>query len=127
MNLCGPEAFGADPINVQWQVVRGDTATMRVEFYDDDGETPFDVSSWTFSASAYDPRSDVIDELTTTAGSGYVDILASSEITSLWGIGYNTIVSELSFDLQAIIDSDTTWTPVKGSIRVLSDVSGSTL
>lgn len=127
MNLCGPEVFGADPVNVQWQVVRGDTATMRVEFYDDDGETAFDVSSWTFSASSYDPRSDVIDELTTTAGAGYVDITASSDITSLWGTGYNAIVSELSFDLQAVIDAETTWTPVKGTIRVLSDVSGSAL
>lgn len=127
MNLCGPESFGADPVNVQWQVVRGDTATMRVEFLDDDGETAFDISGWTFSASSYDPRSDVIDELQVTAGNGYVDITAPTEITSLWGGGYRSVSAELTFDVQAVIDSSTTWTPVIGTIKVLSDVSGSTL
>lgn len=127
MNLCGPESFGADPVNVQWQVVRGDTATMRVEFLDDDGTTPFDVSSWTFSASSYDPKNDVIDELQVVAGTGYVDITAPTDITSLWGTGYRSVSAELTFDVQAVIDSSTTWTPVVGTIKVLSDVSGSTL
>jgi len=127
MNLCGPESFGADPVNVQWQVVRGDTATMRVEFLDDDGTTPFDVSNWTFSASSYDPKNDVIDELQVVAGVGYVDITAPTDITSLWGTGYRSVSAELTFDVQAVIDSSTTWTPVVGTIKVLSDVSGSTL
>lgn len=127
MNLCGPESFGADPVNVQWQVVRGDTATMRVEFLDDDGTTPFDVSQWTFAASSYDPKNDVIDELQVAAGNGYVDITAPSDITSLWGRGYRSVSAELTFDLQAAIDSETTWTPVIGTIKVLSDVSGSLL
>jgi len=127
MNLCGPESFGADPVNVQWQIVRGDTATMRVDFLDDDGTTAFDISAWTFSASSYDPKNDVIDELTVLTGAGYVDITAPSEITSLWGSGYRSVAAELTFDLQAVIDSSTTWTPVVGTIKVLSDVSGSTL
>lgn len=127
MNLCGPESFGADPVNVQWQVVRGDTATMRVEFLDDDGVTPFDVSGWTFSASSYDPKADVIDQLEVVSGSGYVDITAPSETTSLWGTGYRSVSAELTFDVQAVIDSSTTWTPVVGTIKVYSDVSGSTI
>jgi len=127
MNLCGPESFGADPVNVQWQIVRGDSATMRVEFLDDDGKTAFDTSAWTFSASSYDPKADVIDELTVTSGSGYADITAPKEITSLWGAGYRSVSAELTFDLQVVIDPSTTWTPVVGTIKVLSDVSGSTL
>jgi len=37
------------------------------------------------------------------------------------------VSAELTFDVQAVIDSSTTWTPVIGTIKVLSDVSGSTL
>lgn len=126
MNSHGQDIFGADPANVQWQVVRGDTASIRIEFYDDD-ETPFDTSSWTFSASTYEPRSDTIDQLEVTSGNGYVDIVATPETTSLWGAGYLATVAELPFDLQVVIDSETTWTPVRGTIKVLSDVTGNVL
>lgn len=127
MNSCGPDTFGADPAVVKWQVVRGDSATMRVDFLDDDGVTPYDISTWTFKASSYDPRADVIDVLDVTTGSGYVDITATPETTELWGLGYRQVSANLSFDLEVTIDSQTIWTPIIGNITVLSDVSGSAL
>jgi hypothetical protein len=122
--MCGPEIFGADPVRIKWNVVRGDTASLRVEFLDDDEVTYFDISDWTFSASSYDPKGDIIDELTVTPGNGYVDIVAGPDLTQFWGTGYGTQLAELTFDLEVTID-DLVWTPVIGSILVIGDVSGS--
>ena len=126
MTMCGPEVFGADPATIKWQIVRGDTSPLRIEFLEDDEVTFFDTSSWEYKATTYDPQSDTLDELEITAGEGYVDIMAPPSITELWGIGYKTVVTELSFDLQVTID-DTVWTPVIGTISVFGDVTGGSL
>ena len=124
---CGPETFGADPAVLKWNVVRGDTAELRVEFYENDEATPFDTSTWEYAASAYDYKNAITDELEVTAGDGYVTIIAPADITSLWGEGYSRTVAELAFDLQITIDVDTVWTPVIGTISVLGDVTGGSL
>lgn len=124
MTMCGPEIFGADPARIKWNVVRGDTASLRVEFLDNDEVTYFDTSDWEYVASSYDPKGDIIDELTVTPGNGYVDIIAGPDLTQYWGTGYGSALAELNFDLQVTID-DTVWTPVIGNILVIGDVSGS--
>jgi hypothetical protein len=128
MTTCcnGSEHFGANPVSIKWQIVRGDTSPLRVEFYQDDESTYYDTTGWTYASSTYDYRGDVIDELAVTPGNGYVDITASPEITQYWGTGYNSIVAELAFDLQVTIDG-MIWTPVIGTISVLGDVTGGSL
>ena len=125
MSMHGPEVFGADPARIKWQIVRGDTSPLRVEFLQDDEITYFDTSDWTYEATSYDPQSDALDSLEITPGVGYVDIMAPASITELWGTGYKTIVTELTFDLQVVIDSDTVWTPLLGTISVIGDITGS--
>ena len=125
MTMCGPEIFGADPATIKWTVVRGDTSPLRVEFLQDDEITYFDTSDWTYEATSYDPQSDTLDALEVTAGNGYVDILAPASITEQWGFGYKPVVTELTFDLQVTIDSNTIWTPLIGTISVLGDITGS--
>lgn len=124
---CSPEIFGANPAPLKWQVVRGDTSPLRVEFYEKDEITPYDTEGWSFNATAYDFRGDVLDELQISTGSGYVEITAPAEITALWGVGFRPVVAELAFDLQVTIDGDTVWTPVIGTITVLGDVTGGSL
>ena len=124
---CGPEVFGADPVNMQWTVVRGDTATLRIEFYENDESTAYDTTGWQYVASAYDFKGDVTDELEVTPGNGYVEITAPADITEFWGTGFTKTVAELAFDLQVTIDGDTVWTPVIGTIKVLGDVTGGSL
>jgi hypothetical protein len=126
-SCCGPEIFGATPSTIQWNIVRGDTAPLRIEFYETDEVTLYDTTGWEFAASTYDFQGDAIDELDVTAGPGYVEITATPEITSLWGTGFKTVVAELAFDLQVTINNDTVWTPVIGTIRVLGDVTGGSL
>ena len=125
MTMCGPEVFGADPATIKWQIVRGDTSPLRVEFLQDDEVTYFDTSDWTYEATTYDPQSDALDSLEITPGNGYVDIMAPASITELWGLGYKTVVTELTFDLQVTIDGETIWTPLIGTISVLGDITGS--
>ena len=122
MSSCEPEVFGADPVNIRWNVVRGDTSTIRVDFLNDDETTPLSTTDWKFVASAYDRKTDIVDELIVDDFAGYAVITAPAEITSQWGTTYGGIVAELSFDLEITIDG-TVWTPVVGTISVIGDVS----
>jgi hypothetical protein len=136
--MCSPaiEKLGATPANIQWTVVRGDTGTLKVEFFEDDEVTPYETSAWTFTATAYDPSEDVLDALTVESyEDGVVYIIADGDVTENWGgTKYKPVVAELRFDLQAIVPGDgvsggggdevTKWTPVVGTICVLGDVSG---
>jgi hypothetical protein len=122
-----PETYGNDPINTQWKVVRGDTASLKIEFFENDEKTYFDTSDWEYAATTYDFRGDVLDELEVIVSDDYIEIKASPEITSLWGEGYSSVVGELAFDLQITIDNDIIWTPIVGTIKVYADVTGGSL
>lgn len=117
------QEFGNKPISLKWNIVRGDTSKLRVEFFENDEVTYFDTTDWVFASSAYDSRGDVLDELEVISYNGYVDILASSDTTSNWGTGSGSIVAELAFDLEITID-DEIWTPIIGTIAVIGDVTG---
>ncbi len=126
--MCSPtmEKFGATPANIQWTVVRGDTATFRVDFLENDEVTYFDTENWTYAATAYDRSGDVLDELEVEVHEGYVVVRAAAEVTANWGSSYKSVVAELPFDLQVIIDDEDgiiTWSPVIGTICVLGDVT----
>jgi len=66
------EKYGANPANVQWRVVRGDTATLTVDFLELDETTAFDTSNWTYAATVYDPLGNVLDALVVEATTGSV-------------------------------------------------------
>jgi hypothetical protein len=127
MTTCSPQIFGAYPATIKWNVVRGDTALLLVEFLEDDEETFRDTSDWSFTATAHDPIADTTDELEIEEGQGYVNIIAPAFITECWGSGTGGRVAELKFDLQVLTDEDITWTPVIGTISVVGDISGANL
>lgn len=118
-------SFGASPINVKWNIVRGDTAKLRIEFFDNDEVTLTDTSTWEYASSAYDVKGDVLDELEVTVTEDYIEIVAPADITVNWGTGSGSVLAELAFDLEVTIDNDTVWTPIIGTISVIGDVSGS--
>jgi hypothetical protein len=117
------EFYGADPQYIKWKVVRGDTSKIRIEFWQNDETDVYDTSTWTYKSTAYDNKISTSYNLVTTAGNGYVDIEATPEITANWGTGHRELSTELNFDLQVTIASDTVWTPIIGTIFVLSDVT----
>lgn len=131
--MCTPttEKYGATPAHIQWTVVRGDSASLAVGFFEDDETTPFDISDWTFAATAYDSSGDVLDELTVDVDveTGYATITAPATTTANWGTSYRSVTAELPFDLEVVIpggsgaDGDTVWTPVIGTICVLADIT----
>lgn len=123
---CPDEYFGSNPVILKWNIVRGDTSRLRIQFFENDESTLFSTDGWEYASSAYDSRGDILDELEVVEGLGYIDIVASSDITSNWGTGSGSIVAELAFDLQITID-DTVWTPVLGTISVIGDVTGGSL
>jgi hypothetical protein len=123
MTTCCPEVFGSDPVNIKWTVVRGDTSTLRVDFLFDDEVTNYNTETWAYASSAYDPKTDIIDELTVTAGDGYAEISIPSDISANWGTLFSGKVAELNFDLKVTFDDNKVWTPVVGVISVIGNVS----
>jgi hypothetical protein len=126
---CSPQIqkYGADPASVQWKVVRGDTASIEIEFLEIDETTPFDTDGWTYKATSYDATGSILDDLPVTATTGVAVITVDPCITEKWGTAYKTVVAELPFDLQITIPAasgePTVWTPVIGTICVLGDIT----
>lgn len=118
-------SIGADPAYVKWNVVRGDTSVLRVEFYETDESNAYDTSTWTYESTVYDRKGNTLTTLSTTGSNGYVTITATPAVTESWGNGINDLVAELDFDVQVTIDNDVVWTPVIGVISVIGDVTGS--
>ena len=133
--MCTPQEirkYGAKPANVQWTVVRGDTAVLKVDFFESNEVDLWDTDDWTYKATSYDPQGNVLDNLEVQATTGSATIIADACLTEKWGTGYQSVVIELKFDLQVTIPSsnpsntlgqDIIWTPVIGSITVLGDVT----
>ena len=121
------QRVGQEPINIKWVVTRGDTASLNVKFLNDDEETYFDTTGWQFEATAYSKSDNVFDDLPVTMEGSDVIITAPSDLTEFWGSGIKRNVSELSFDLQVLIDRDSVWTPIVGTITVIGDVTGGRL
>lgn len=122
---CPPEiqTLGADPAVIDWRVIRGDTATIRVEFLENDEVSSFDTSGWAFASTAYDSITDTYHTLEVSVSPGYVDIIASAELTSEWGSAKTGLVASLDFDLQVTLEDETIWTPVVGTISVSADTT----
>ena len=134
---CPPEmqTLGSNPAMINWRVVRGDTAKLRVSFLQKNEIDQYDTTGWTYSSTAYDPKTDVSYPLTIILADEYIDIIAPAELTETWGAQQNTaIVAELSFDLQVsfpVGESEDPqepwpeiWTPIIGNITVIGDVTG---
>jgi hypothetical protein len=129
MTICSPQVLGADPLSIKWNVVRGDTSILRIEFLEKDEITPLDISQWTFDATAYNPKTDTVYplEVDLNLEEGSATILAEADITAEWGVGVGGRIAELVFDLQITQEDDVIWTPVIGNISVLGDVTGGNL
>lgn len=117
------DEFGSDPAIIKWNVTRGDTSKLKIEFLNNDEVTKFSTSGWDYMATAYDPKTDIADELDVNSGPGWIEVIAPSDITENWGTAYNATVAELLFDVQ-VTTTDFVWTPVVGTISVIGDISG---
>jgi hypothetical protein len=117
-------SIGAKPAYVKWDVVRGDTSVLRVEFYDQDEKTPYDTTGWTFLCTVFDRRNNTLTHLDVEAFEGFIKITAPPAITEQWGDGFNTKVTQLDFDVEVTIDDEIVWTPVIGIVSVIGDITG---
>ena len=119
--------LGANPISTQWTIVKGNTATLTLSFYELDESTYFDTSSWSYSANVYDKYNDSLDELDVIESNGYISVIASSAMTSNWGPVNTFSNAELKFEIKVIIpqsgEDDLVWTPVLGTINLINDIS----
>ena len=124
-NNCSPDiqTIGSNPAMINWKVVRGDTSRLRVEFLENNEVDGYDTSDWTYVSTAYNKLNQESYTLQVIPSEGYVDIIASAEMTSEWGTLRTGVAAELDFDLQVTFDDDTVWTPVIGVISVSADIT----
>ena len=115
--------FGNLPVNIKWEISRGDTQSLLVEFLEDDETTPWDTELWDFVASAYDPSTDSVEELEVEVNGSAVTINIPEELSIEWGTGYGKVVLQLPFDLKVTTPDNDIWTAISGTIIVNSDVS----
>lgn len=125
---CSPtiNQYGTEPINVQWKVVRGNTAILEVDFLEADETTGWDTDGWTYKATAYDPQGNVLDDLPIEAEGSSLALVVPASTTDRWGTAYASIVAELQFDVRVTIpgdNCDTVWTPIVGTICVIGNVT----
>ncbi len=124
-------SIGAQPARVKWNVVRGDTSVLRVEFYEEDESNPYDTTGWTFISTVFDRRGKSLTTLDVDVFSGYIEITATPEKSTEWGDGFSDRVAQLNFDVQVTIPKQGSpnilWTPVIGIISVLGDITGRTI
>lgn len=116
--------FGANPAYIKWDVVRGDTSVLRVEFYDTNESSPYDTTNWTYVCTVHNKKTNEFFDLDVTNGDGFATITATPEVSSQWGSGINDLVAQLDFDLEVTIDNDIVWTPVIGTVSVIGDITG---
>lgn len=125
MTSCSTDqTIGAKPAYINWQVVRGDTSSIVIQFLESNETTAYDTSGWVYVSKAYNSRTNISYDLDVVEVTNGVKITAVPADTSTWGDKQAGKVAELSFDLQVTIDDDIVWTPVLGIISVLGDVPG---
>lgn len=127
MTLCAEDVIGSSPVNVKWNIVRGDTATLRIDFLEDDETTAYNISSWVIESSVYNPRTGARNDLEITKNNGWIVLTARADLTAQWGDGFRYRVNELNFDVEVTLSDGTVWTPVVGVISLISDISGARL
>jgi hypothetical protein len=127
MTLCAPDVLGLEPVNITWNIVRGDTANIRIDFLEEDETTYYDISQWQIISTVYDPKTTIFDEISVTKNQGWIVVTATAEETRLWGNGMKSRLNELAFDVEVILNDGSVWTPVKGSISLIGDVTGGIL
>jgi len=127
MTLCAEDVIGSVPVNIQWNVVRGDTATLRVDFLEDDESTFIDIATWAIDCTVYNPRNGSNTDLQITKNSGWIVVTARSDQTAQWGEGTRYRSNELNFDVEVTLNDGTVWTPVIGTISLISDITGARL
>lgn len=118
--------YGINPLAIQWKVVRGDTAKLKVQFLELDEKTEFDTAGWSYKATTYDSSGDILDDIPVSIDGGTITLTAPASLTKYWGSGYKSVVAELAFDLQVTIQEtgeDTIWTPIVGTVCVIGDIT----
>jgi hypothetical protein len=127
MTLCAEDVLGSSPVNVKWNIVRGDTATLRIDFLEEDEVTPYNISSWVIESTVYNPKTGARNDLEITKNTGWIVVTARADITAQWGDGFRYRVNELNFDVEVTLADGTVWTPVVGVVSLISDISGARL
>lgn len=123
MNINNSLVFGSEPIRIKWNIVRGDSSSIAIDFLNNDEVTGFDTDGWEYAATAYDAKTDTAYDLEVESEGHSLIVTATSDITSEWGTGFAPYVAELLFDVQ-VTNGDNVWTPIVGFINVSVDVSG---
>lgn len=109
--------IGSQPPQIEWTIVRGDTASFRV-YVTDDSRVPLDISEWTINAD-FKQSDSVVVSTVPAAGEDDEDGEFTVSLTSA-----QTEILETGdvFDIQ-LSDDSRVWTVAQGRMVVIEDVT----
>jgi len=112
-------SVGNIPPQIQWTIVRGDTAIFKV-YVTDDEKAALDLSNWTIDLEIK-RGSSLIVALNPVAlqedEQGYFTVRLSPENSQI-------LENDDVFDIQLFDGGDTVWTVAQGVIVVVEDITG---
>ena len=122
-------SVGNVPPQVEWTVVRGDTAAFRV-YVTDDAKSPLNIEDWDISAKIKRPTSSADSGVITDAASVIFTLTPAAQLTDGPGEFTVSLLSSQSLDLETgdIFDVQLTdplhvWTVCQGKFIILEDVT----
>jgi hypothetical protein len=120
---------GAIPPQIQWTVVRGDTASFKA-YVTDDAKQPLELEFWTISMKVKRPDNVVVPSVITDDADLILTLTPAPEIDEEPGYFTTSLSSEQSeiletgdiFDIQ-LTSADLVWTVAQGSMVIIEDVT----
>ena len=111
------QLIGSAPPEIEWTVVRGDTAAFKV-YVTDDSKQPLTIADWDI-AMDINRNSTTIISLTPSAS---VDDSAGEFTVSLSAAQSEQLETGDIFDIQ-LSSGSTVWTVARGSMVIIEDVT----
>lgn len=110
---------GSPPPQINWTIVRGDTAAFRV-YVTDENRNPLVISEWTIEMDIYRPSTDTLivtltPEATVDDGPGEFTVALTSAESDL-------LLTGDIFDIE-MTDDQRVWTVAKGTMTVIADIT----
>lgn len=110
---------GSPPPQINWTIVRGDTAAFRV-YVTDENRNPLVISEWTIEMDIYRPSTSTL--IVTLTPEATVDDGPGEFTVALTSVQSDLLLTGDIFDIE-MTDAQRVWTVAKGTMTVIADIT----
>lgn len=110
---------GSPPPQINWTIVRGDTAAFRV-YVTDENRNPLVISEWNIEMEIYRPSTSTL--IVTLTPEATVDDGPGEFTVALTSVQSDLLLTGDIFDIE-MTDAQRVWTVAKGTMTVIADIT----